>query len=102
LDVDTNKLTSLPSSFWNFTKLKTLFLYNNKLKTLPSSLTKLTKLEELKLSGNSDLWGLSNYFDWGSESETAKVVDTNWDWIPNKKMKIEWDYNYNIIITTWN
>jgi len=106
LTIQSNQLTTLPSSIWNLTNLKNLNLSNNKLTILPSSMTYLTKLSSLLLNNNYNLLGLNKnwWADWGYNPPSngeAQVVA----WYSSKFMHIQWKkngWNYNIIITVSN
>jgi len=76
---------------------------------LPSSLTKLTKLKRFNLNNNKNLWYLNHNFEadptYSSSNPnfwTNKVVDTNWNWKPDKNMTIKWYWLKHIVITIWN
>ena len=47
-----NQIEELPESIGELTKLKWLYLHNNKLTTLPDSIWKLTKLKRISLDTN--------------------------------------------------
>jgi len=102
LSLYNNNLKILPSSIWNLTNLNYFYVNNNQLISLPSSLTNLKKIWNLGLSNNLNLWNLNGNFNGSSNSQTANIADTNWDWIPNENMTIKWNWNNNVIITTWN
>ena len=52
IDLAENRLSELPESIENLTKVKKLFLYNNNLRKLPESIGNLGLLEEIKLREN--------------------------------------------------
>ncbi|XP_050400370.2 uncharacterized protein LOC126817438 [Patella vulgata] len=52
LDISSNKLTQIPDSIANCTKLLTLVIYNNNLTTLPNTLASCKCLERLDISKN--------------------------------------------------